>query len=397
MAFICLEASSQCASQTVIQNPNFQGSGNDTFPPHPWIGCNGGMYANYTVSSGNVVISSTNNPNASFYGDGSITQLLNMPLVIGIEYIGTINLSNIGGICSCEIYGGYSACDETGQLLWNSTNSMTSGSNTFTFHAGGYYTYITIVNHFNPQWGGSGGQFTVTSFTLNSSATPLVVTVQLNNNACSGGANGGDATAHATGYSPFTYAWSNGQTDSVLHNAGSGIYEVTVTDSHGCINNDSIDVGQMQPLTSTISVLGDTLISQPASTYQWYLNGHIITGATNQDYVPTQNGNYYDIITNSYGCASPQSNIIYISNATGIESISDNRIYLFPNPATNTITIQTQSVSSFIIYDLAGREIISAKLKGGENNFSVSQLSKGIYLVRITQGENTYCQKVVIK
>ena len=390
MAFACLKASSQCASQTVIQNPTFQGSGNLYSPPQPWSGCNSGMYANYTSSSGNVVIGSTNNGGSSFFGDGGITQLLNMPLVIGIAYTGTIDLSNIGGVCSCEIYGGYSNCDETGQLLWNSTQNMTSGVNTFTFHPTGPFSYITITNYYNAQWGGSGGQFTVTSFTLNSSATPLVVTTQLNNNACSGGASGGEATAHATGYSPVTYDWSNGQTDSVLHNAASGTYDITVTDSHGCIVDDSIVIGQMQPLTATINILGDTLTSQSAATYQWYLNGHAIPGDTSQDYVPTQNGNYYDVITNSYGCTSSQSNIIYIGNATGIESIVSNEINLFPNPATNVVTIQIQSTSILRLYDLTGMEIISSKLSEGINNLYISQVSKRIYIAKIQHGANSF-------
>ncbi|MEZ5172135.1 MAG: hypothetical protein R2850_01140 [Bacteroidia bacterium] len=44
------------------------------------------------------------------------------------------------------------------------------------------------------------------------------------------------------------------------------------------------------------------LISTPASAYQWYVNGNLIEGATEQLHVPQVNGNYNVRIYNEFGC-----------------------------------------------------------------------------------------------
>jgi hypothetical protein len=49
-----------------------------------------------------------------------------------------------------------------------------------------------------------------------------------------------------------------------------------------------------------------TLTSSSASGNQWYLNGNPIGGATNQQFVATNTGNYTTIVTNG-GCSSSPS------------------------------------------------------------------------------------------
>jgi hypothetical protein len=61
------------------------------------------------------------------------------------------------------------------------------------------------------------------------------------------------------------------------------------------------------PATPTITQIGDSLISSAASTYQWYHNSSIIQGATNQVYMPPQNGMYHVRVANASGCESELS------------------------------------------------------------------------------------------
>ena len=53
-----------------------------------------------------------------------------------------------------------------------------------------------------------------------------------------------------------------------------------------------------------ITVMGPMLMASPGITYQWYLNGVAIPGATQQMYFPTTFGNYTVQIINSKGCFS---------------------------------------------------------------------------------------------
>ncbi len=55
------------------------------------------------------------------------------------------------------------------------------------------------------------------------------------------------------GSGPYTYSWSSGQTTSSLSNVGAGHYVVTITDAHGCMRMDSIDITEPDTLDPVVS------------------------------------------------------------------------------------------------------------------------------------------------
>jgi hypothetical protein len=72
---------------------------------------------------------------------------------------------------------------------------------------------------------------------------------------------------------------------------------------------------------------------------------------------------------------------------------------LYPNPATNTLTIQhpNSNKASAGIYDITGRLMGSYPLTGNTTTISVQNLPPGIYQCRIIEGErNVTTKKVVI-
>ena len=373
---LCLQSFSQCASQTILPDSAFAGK--------------------TLLTSGSCS-----------------TYHLNKPLVTGVGYTFHVVLNGYaGGSCGsnppsasvvCQVYLGYDSCDMTGQLL-----TITNGGFPFpdtlnrynlSVHPSQSFTYISVVYSFNAGqgWVGCPSALIVYSFKLISSAEPLAVSVQLNNNSCAVDSNG-KATAHATGYPPFTYHWNNGQTDSVLIHAPVGTYQVTVRDSTGCLVNDTIAIGTQTPPSATISLLpNDTLKTSLSSSYQWYLNGSAITGATSQYYVAQQNGNYDVVIIDSTGCTSSASSPIYIGNLTGIDEINGTGVRLYPNPATNSVTIFSDNSSTILkLCDLTGRELISKEISGKMNNFDISLFANGVYIIKILQGEKQFCQKLII-
>ena len=97
----------------------------------------------------------------------------------------------------------------------------------------------------------SNQSFTVTApaaMSLNTSATP---------SSC--GADGTASVSVSGGNSPYTYAWSNGQTGSTANQLSSGSYSVVVTDSNGCQATATVQV------SSTGSVSIASTDSSPAS------------------------------------------------------------------------------------------------------------------------------------
>lgn len=69
-----------------------------------------------------------------------------------------------------------------------------------------------------------------------------------------------------------------------------------------------------------------------------------------------------------------------------INSLSENNetdILLFPNPFTNQITIQNARNKKYSIYDINGNLLLKDKLNINSESIDLSQLSRGIYIVKM--------------
>jgi hypothetical protein len=76
-----------------------------------------------------------------------------------------------------------------------------------------------------------------------------------------------------------------------------------------------------------------------------------------------------------------------------------NSIKLFPNPATNVITIETNNLSNVVVevYDLNGRLIINQNISQASNEVKLLQLESGVYLFKIKSKEGEMVKKVIKK
>ena len=64
------------------------------------------------------------------------------------------------------------------------------------------------------------------------------------------------------------------------------------------------------------------------------------------------------------------------------EKATDIRLHIYPNPATDYISVSnSEEVDEIIIYNLVGRLIRKFKVEEGEK-YRISDLSNGMYLVR---------------
>jgi PKD repeat protein len=112
-----------------------------------------------------------------------------------------------------------------------------------------------------------------------------------------------------------SYAWTvNGNpigTNSIeLEVNLPGIYEVNVTEESGCAGSDDVEVLVSQPtvfLGADINVCANAAFptldaNNQGATFEWFLDGVLIPGATAQTFQPSGGGVYDVIITNIYGC-----------------------------------------------------------------------------------------------
>jgi acetyl esterase/lipase len=181
---------------------------------------------------------------------------------------------------------------------------------------------------------------------------------------------------------------------------------ITVMGTNSCGDgtvspNFAVTVNPIPP-TPVVTNHGDTLISNIPNGNQWYFQGTMLSGATGQTYVATQEGYYWDIVTIN-GCSSDSSNHKLI-RVTGIEShpASVINLYPVPNDGRFNIAITTVSEESFTIgvYNNLGVKIYETpKVIVNGSLIRVIDLRpapNGMYTVIIMGDRETAIKKVIV-
>ena len=153
---------------------------------------------------------------------------------------------------------------------------------------------------------------------------------------------------------------------------------------------------------------GDSLTTNSAANYQWYVNDEIITGATGQVYRPTKNG-LYKVVTTSNSCQTmSDNNLILVTDlAEGntkeialkitsndyIENmIKGNSFYVqFANIQTQGITLE--------LYNSMGNKVAQVKNLVNQRTpqkINIDNLMTGVYFVKIYANNKVYVQRVLL-
>ncbi|MFL5751949.1 MAG: PKD-like domain-containing protein [Bacteroidia bacterium] len=251
--------------------------------------------------------------------------------------------------------------------------------------------------------------YTVTGTDVNACSNTAVTTVTVNNlpvvtapansNICAGDAitlNGGGAS---------TYSWTGGVSDGVSFTpAGTASYTVSGTDVNGCSNTASTTVTvNPLPATPTITQSVADLTSSAASGNQWYFNGALMPGETNQMITPTQNGNYTVVVTDANGCFA--SSAAYNMTTVGIKEQSNSgfAVTVIPNPNNGTFTLVINNIhaSTFTIAvkNVLG-QVISVEQVSGTNISKAMDLSgydAGVYFIHLSANNKQFVTRVIVE
>ena len=144
--------------------------------------------------------------------------------------------------------------------------------------------------------------------------------------------------------------------------------------------------GACSELEPEISSNGTELsVEVSADSYQWYLDGNEIEGATSSSYTATEEGSYTVNITSG---ECEVGSTPFILESLGLNAPDLPRWNAFPNPASDLISFEigTDQVNGVRIYDNSGRLIESVRI-AAENrwNFEVSEIPGGIYQAVFTE------------
>jgi|JI10StandDraft_1071094.scaffolds.fasta_scaffold81618_1 hypothetical protein len=139
----------------------------------------------------------------------------------------------------------------------------------------------------------------------------------------------------------------------------------------------------MIEVTSNFAVNENVLIANEAASYQWYLNGTIITNATSQSFEISESGNYSVLSTDDNGC-SAMSDLTSVT-FTNIDEFNSNSFDVFPNPANQVIYANTngQLIARFTLHDNVGKIVAEYPFNNvGICSIAIQSLADGYYVLK---------------
>lgn len=189
--------------------------------------------------------------------------------------------------------------------------------------------------------------------------------------------------------------------NDVVYNQ-SGVYHQIYPNVSGCDSTIILDLTLHSVEEPIITINVDTLSTvQRYATYQWVKNGALISGATDETYVVSENADYQVIISSEFGCTDT-SEVYQVTNQDG-SSIHDSdlkrQVKLYPNPTSGLITLSAPlglKNAGLRLMTLTGKVLTSAEnLDGTTIQFNLSSYPSGIYFIELYQGAEAARFKVV--
>ncbi len=177
----------------------------------------------------------------------------------------------------------------------------------------------------------------------------------------------------------------------------SGKYSDTVETDPGCDSIITINLTINTAMKPTITQSGNTLTSSSASSYQWYRNGSVISGATNQSYEATQNGAYQVEIEDANTCIAISDSIDV--TITGLNIVNKENFTIVPNPNNGKFSVNMSSGligAKIIIYNIIGEQVFTAAYVKTNQVISLPEINQGIYFITIEKNELSITRKLTI-
>jgi hypothetical protein len=164
---------------------------------------------------------------------------------------------------------------------------------------------------------------------------------------------------------------------------------ITVTETPNPVANFSVDYFKSDSNNVNKNSVIFTNLTTDSSNYTWHFGDAANTTANtkNTSFVYTKGGVYLTslVAVNSFGCKDSVSKSVTITN-TAIKSLSNQLgVKIFPNPATDFITIETNENSkngTYYLLDINGKIIQHAVLNKLQT-IEITSLPSGIYFIKL--------------
>jgi hypothetical protein len=196
------------------------------------------------------------------------------------------------------------------------------------------------------------------------------------------------------------YDWSTGETSPSISVNDTDTISVIVSNDKGCKSKtDSIIVVKGTPPTfPVINEIGGGIITSPADSVQWYLNGAAIDSSNAQYYNPDTSGTYTVEVFGPEGCSFISDP--YYVELSQLHELNQNEFIIFPNPFKDYFSIIKNDYYdiSFIVTDISGKVVYNYTEVNSNNLFvkvDLQDARAGVYFITIYYSDNFNSFKLI--
>ena len=181
---------------------------------------------------------------------------------------------------------------------------------------------------------------------------------------------------------------TTGDLDIAASTVGTYVITNTVAATGVCpevTSTETIVINSLPTATASASGATVTVVETTGATYQWINcdDDTEITGATSSTYAPSAPGSFQVVVT-ANGCSSTSA-CISVTNVS-VSSVSLDNVAIFPNPASDVITIAglTAAQSTITVLDVNGKVIISQVVTAAQTDLTIANVESGVYFIQVS-------------
>ena len=175
---------------------------------------------------------------------------------------------------------------------------------------------------------------------------------------------------------------------------GQNILYYTVSDPSGCTGEDSLTV-IIQPIP-VVKLPADTSVCHWQTvildvgpgydSYLWSTGAITSSVAVNATGMSSDSTRLITLIVTKNGCPAIVNTTISFTGCVGIEEFNPSCLRIYPNPVFSTLSIENSCTSADLsgtVMDILGNKRMAVTIRPGRNNFDITTLSSGLYMLSI--------------
>ncbi len=202
------------------------------------------------------------------------------------------------------------------------------------------------------------------------------------------------------------WTWNNGDTTNTIDVMGTqaGTYIATRASNCGTAVDTIVITQSPDPVaafdttqTSYTTVVFNNM-STDATSYLWDFGDGNTSTDVNPFHIYATGGVYTVTLTATGPCGTDVSTFVVELVINSLDELSAN-IEMFPNPANDVLTLNADQVldASIEVFNVAGKLVLTDNIQGTSKTINVSNLEKGMYMIKITNNEGSSIQRLIVE